>query len=299
MARRAAIRAEQWKQAAAIHGGIFGLFRAVLALKLSRVTIPSARLRRWLFHDLYVKLYPPGPNAAEAELPLEQYRSFNAVFTRGIKPEYRPIPSDARELSCPCDGTVQDVGDVADRTLMTVKGIKYSLDALLVGVDACPFAAGRFAIIFLSPIDCHRVFSPVDGWVEEIVHVPGARLLVHPPFQRPEFPVYELNERMIIRLSTAAGPCVLVMVAGWGVGNITFPVRPGGGGRLGVGKARDAPVAVCRGDWIATFELGSTVVMITSDALAATPLIVPNQKVRYGEAIFRGGAAGNRHAAFG
>ena len=35
--------------------------------------------------------------------------------------------------------------------------------------------------------------------------MPGARLLVHPPFQRAEYPVYTLNERMIFRLSTRIG----------------------------------------------------------------------------------------------
>ena len=89
-----------------------------------------------------------------------------------------------------------------------------------------PYEGGRFAIIFLSPIDCHRVFSPQDGCLEEVVHVPGARLLVHPPFQRAEYPVYTLNERVILRLSAESGSCVVVMVAGWGVGNITLPFAP-------------------------------------------------------------------------
>jgi phosphatidylserine decarboxylase len=47
--------------------------------------------------------------------------------------------------------------------------------------------------------------------------------LVHPPFQRKEFPVFSLNERVILDLETPLGRCVLVMVAGWGVGNITHP----------------------------------------------------------------------------
>ena len=41
---------------------------------------------------MYARKYPPGLNEQEAENPLEAYRSFNAVFTRGVKPEYRPDP---------------------------------------------------------------------------------------------------------------------------------------------------------------------------------------------------------------
>jgi phosphatidylserine decarboxylase len=174
-------------------------------------------------------------------------------------------------------------------TLLTVKGIEYSLASLLADDDPQPFEGGLFAIIFLSPIDCHRVFSPVDGRLERVVHVPGSRLLVHPPLQRPEYPVYTLNERMILRLSTDAGPCAVVMVAGWGVGNITLPLAPGfrAGSRRVESLGWDSPPVVGRGDWIATFELGSTVILLTTPSPSATPLITPNEKVCYGQPLFR------------
>jgi phosphatidylserine decarboxylase len=133
------------------------------------------------------------------------------------------------------------------------------------------------------------VFSPLDGRFEEVVHVPGARLLVHPPIQRPEYPVYTLNERMILRLSADAGSCVVIMVAGWGVGNITLPLAPGfrPGSRRVACHRWDSPPPVERGGWIATFELGSTVVLITSSSPEATPLVSLNEKVRYGQPLFR------------
>jgi phosphatidylserine decarboxylase len=107
--------------------------------------------------------------------------------------------------------------------------------------------------------------------------------------QRPEYPVYTLNERMILHLSSAAGPCAVVMVAGWGVGNITLPLAPGlrPGTRRVESFGWDSPPAIGRGDWIATFELGSTVVLLTSPAPGATPLVTPNEKVRYGQPLFR------------
>lgn len=289
VARRWSIRLEQIRQARAIHGGLASLCMAVLAVKLSRVPIPSRRVRRRLFRDQYVRRYPPGLNEEEAERPLEDYPSFNALFTRGVRPEHRPIAEGTPEVLSPCDGRVQDVGVVDGGKLLTVKGIEYSLASLLADGDARPFEGGLFAIIFLSPIDCHRVFSPVEGRLERVVHVPGARLLVHPPLQRPEFPVYTLNERMVLRLSTEAGPCAVVMVAGWGVGNITLPLAPGfrGRSRRVESFGWDSPPAVGRGDWLATFELGSTVVLLTSPSPVATPLITPNEKVRYGQPLFR------------
>lgn len=289
MKRRLAVRLEQIRQAHRIHGGLVPLCLAATAVKLSRVPIPFRRLRRRLFRDLYARMYPPGLNAEEAERPLEAYRSFNALFTRGLKPEHRPIPGETPEVLSPCDGTVQDLGRVDGGRVMTVKGVAYSLASLLADDDIRPFEGGRFAIIFLSPIDCHRVFSPVDGQLGGMVHVPGSRLLVHPPFQRPEYPVYTMNERVIFRLTSGAGSCAVVMVAGWGVGHITSPLAPGArsSSRRAWSRGWDSPPVLRRGQWIATFELGSTVVLITSPSPEATPLVSLNERVRYGQPVFR------------
>lgn len=287
--KRMSVVVEQIRQARDIHGGVIGLSLAKAAVKLSRLPIPSEWLRRRLFRDVYATRYPPGLNAEEAEKPLESYRSLNAVFTRGLKPEYRPIYAGPQNLVSPCDGTVQDAGRVERSRLVTVKGIEYQLDSLLPGTDTQPYEGGQFAIVFLSPIDCHRVFCPHDGWLEQVIHVPGARLLVHPPFQSPEFPVFTLNERMIFRFGSEMGSYVLVMVAGWGVGNITLPLAPAFRPRSSQIESwrPSLPHSAKRGDWLATFELGSSVVLIAASSLAATPLIRPSAKVRYGEPIFR------------
>jgi phosphatidylserine decarboxylase len=289
MKRGTSIKLEQFRQARGIHGGLVPFCLAALAVRLSRLPIPSRPLRQWLFRDVYARRYPPGLNEDEAERPLADYRSLNAVFTRGLKPACRPIPEGTPELLSPCDGTVQDVGRVHQRRLLTVKGIEYSLASLLPGIDIGPYEGGRFAIIFLSPIDCHRVFSPHDGWLDKVIHVPGSRLLVHPPFQRAEFPVYTLNERVIFCLSVQAGECVVVMVAGWGVGHVTLPSAPGAqpGPRPADGGRWGLPHSVRRGDWMATFELGSSVVLIASSSLGATPLVSPNEKVHYGQPILK------------
>jgi phosphatidylserine decarboxylase len=286
--RAVTIKLEQFRQARRIHGGLLKLFVALLGIKLARLPIPTRRLRLKLYRTIFDKKYPPGLNEDEAEKPLWAYPTLNAVFTRGSKPQCRPIPVGTPQFLCPCDGTVQDVGRIEHGQLLTLKGIAYTLGSLLPGTDPRPFAGGHFAVIFLSPVDCHRVFSPQDGHLDEVVHVPGYRLLVHPPYQRAEYPVYTLNERMILRFSTPLGPCLVVMVAGWGVGNITLPVAPGfrPRPRAAASKTWSPPPPVNRGDWIATFELGSTVVLITPPGADVTPLVSPNDKVKYGQPAF-------------
>lgn len=178
------IRLEQLRQARRIHGGVWKLLVALVGIKLARLTIPSTRLRLAVYRGMFKKKYSPGLDENEAERPLGTYRSLNAVFTRGLKPECRPIAPGTPQFLSPCDGTIQDVGRVTDGKLLTLKGIEYTVTSLLPGTDPRPFEGGQYVVIFLSPIHCHRVFSPQDGYLEQAVHVPGYRLLVHPPFQR-------------------------------------------------------------------------------------------------------------------
>jgi phosphatidylserine decarboxylase len=285
--QRFAIKREQFRQARSIHGGLLKLCVALLGIKMARLKIPTKRLRMWVYRDIYGNKYPPGLDENEADRPLWAYPSLNALFTRGIKAVCRPIPARTHQFLCPCDGTIQDIGRVESGKLLTLKGIEYTLGSLLPQTDHRAFEGGHFVVVFLSPIECHRVFSPQAGHLEKAIHVPGYRLLVHPPYQRAEYPVYTLNERMILHLSTDLGPCLLVMVAGWGVGNITLPLDTEFRPRAKTAATRiwSPPLSVRRGDWIGTFELGSTVVLLTPPAANVNPLVLPNEKVHYGQPI--------------
>ncbi len=84
------IQREQYRQAKSIHGGFWGYWVATISIQLSRLWLPTAKLRL-LLYQYFNQKYPPGIKDNEAELPLEEYPSLNALFTRGIKPEYRPI----------------------------------------------------------------------------------------------------------------------------------------------------------------------------------------------------------------
>jgi phosphatidylserine decarboxylase len=285
--RGLAIKWEEFRQAKRIHGGMVKLMVALLGIRLARLPIPSKRLRLSVYRGIFAKKYPPGLNENEADRPIYDYPSLNALFTRGIKPEYRPIAAATTQFLSPCDGTVQDVGQLEQGKLLTLKGVEYTLKSLVPGIDPRSFEGGHFVVIFLSPIHCHRVFSPQEGLVEKVTHVPGYRLLVHPPYQRAEFPVYTLNERMILRFATGLGPCLVVMVAGFGVGNITLPhaskFRPKA--KALATRILSPSPRVKGGDWVGTFELGSTVVLLMPPAAKIVPLVTPNEEVKYGQPI--------------
>lgn len=278
---------EQVRQARNIHGGFTGLVAASLAVKLARLPIPSAWLRRKAFSMLYGTKYA-ALEESELEKPLEEFRSVNELFTRGVRPDLRPITDDPDVIVSPVDGTVQDQGTLQDDTVLTIKGLRYTLDSLCPQIATQPFRDGRFAIIFLSPRDCHRVFSPADGVLERLIHVPGHRLLVHPTHQMPEFPVFALNERLVMQLATPFGKCLLIMVAGWGVGHITHPFRISR--RFSVRNVSvtelDPPRSVDRGEWIATFELGSTVILITEKDQLKGSLVSASDSLKFGQPLF-------------
>jgi phosphatidylserine decarboxylase len=280
-------KVEEVRQALRFHGGVVKLCAAALAVRLSGVEIPSRRLRLLVYRTMYGKKYPP-LDESELELPLWEYRSIDALFTRGVRPERRPIAQAKDQFLCPCDSKVQEVGRVEGGRAFTVKGIQYTLASLLPQTNVSRFEGGQFGIFFLSPNDCHRVVGPQEARVEEVVHVPGYRLLVHPPYQRAEYPVFTLNERVVLRLATPLGACVLVMVAGWGVGNITlrfdpaFRPRP----RRVTRRTYPTPVAVRPGEWLATFGLGSTVILITEPGERVTTHVARDEKVKYGQPVF-------------
>lgn len=280
-------RMEQTRQARRIHGGWCNLFGATLGVRLARCPVPQA-LRPRVYRALYGKKYD-ALNEDDLEKPLDSFRSINELFTRGVKHGRRPVVENAEHhFAAPCDGTVQDIGRLQNDTILTVKGIPYQLSSLAPTSDVNDFNDGHFAILFLSPRDCHRVFSPQTGNLTAMTHVPGYRLLVHPPYQRPEYPVFTLNERLIMELSTSLGRCLLIMVAGWGVGHITHPFETGlqPHSRRVTRVDFESPRPVSTADWLATFELGSTVILITENSRPLTESVQRDGTLLYGESLF-------------
>ena len=278
---------EQYKQASRIHGGIVSMWIVALGVRLSRVPIPSRRLRERVYRKVYGSKYRE-LNEKELERPLTEYRSINELFTRGVPEQFRPIDKTGARFVCPCDGRVQDIGEVRDQTLLTIKKSDYTLRSLVPEMEIESFRNGRFGIFFLSPADCHRVFAPQEGTLEEIMHVPGRRLLVHPEHQKDDFPVFTLNERVVMRFNSPLGQYLVIMVAGWGVGHIThpFPSPVKANGRSISRANLETPRQVERGEWIATFELGSTVILITEPSKKLEANVSRDQPVQYGQSVF-------------
>ena len=86
-----------------------------------------------------------------------------------------------RRLALPPDGAISQIGDIAADGIFQAKG-KYFSAVELLGGDAERaklFANGKFATIYLSPRDYHRLHMPLSGTLREMVHVPGCLFSVN------------------------------------------------------------------------------------------------------------------------
>jgi phosphatidylserine decarboxylase len=267
------------------------------ALTLFAGRIARVEAGAWTHHLIrwFIRRY--GVNMAEAANPdPASYASFNAFFTRSLKPGVRPLARAA--YVCPVDGAVSQFGRIERDQIFQAKGHHYSTRAL-VGGDAAlaaQFDDGEFATIYLSPKDYHRIHMPVDATLRRMIHVPGDLFSVNPATAQGVPGLFARNERVVCVFDAPHGadgalrPFVLVLVGATIVGSMSTvwhgvvnPPRPG---RLREWTYVDDPLALRRGEEMGSFLLGSTVVMLwPKDTIALNPQWAPGQPVRLGEAM--------------
>ncbi len=229
-----------------------------------------------------------GVNMAEAAEPdPAAYPSFNAFFTRALKPGVRPLAR--ADWICPVDGAISQFGRIEDGQIFQAKGHHYSATAL-VGGDAelaAGFAQGHFATLYLSPRDYHRIHMPAAGVLRRMIHVPGALFSVNPATARGVPGLFARNERVVCVFDSARGPWVLVLVGATIVGSmatawhgVVNPPRPGS---LREWFYQPGQHALQPGEEMGRFLLGSTVVLLLPGPLGFDPGWQPGGAIRMGE----------------
>jgi phosphatidylserine decarboxylase len=218
------------------------------------------------------------------------WESFDAFFTRTLRPNVRPLDGDESTVISPADGRLDAPGRVDDDAVYMVKGRPYkALDLLGNAKEAERYQGGSACVVYLSPRDYHRVHAPVAGRVTEIRSMPGDYFPVNAIGIRHVPNLFAINRRVAIALdtpeTTGLGRVTLVMVAAIVVGRITV---------TGI-DARDVPIGdhrvepaleVARGDEIGIFHLGSTVVMFL-EKRASGRWLADEGPVRLGQALTR------------
>ena len=216
-----------------------------------------------------------------AEKPVFEYQSINDLFTRALKPHLRP-QGDAWLLS-PVDGRMVSHDLIHEGQLLQAKGIRYPLDKLVPDSNAKVFRFGQCMTLYLSPSDCHRIFSPVTGRVKKTIYVPGALFPVREPYISELPGLYAMNERVISIIETPLGDVAVVMVAAVNVSTITLQYQKDNTPKKAITVVSSNHM-IKKGDWLATFHLGSTVVLLT-ETNALRVAVKDNSQVQYGASL--------------
>ncbi|MGY0503912.1 archaetidylserine decarboxylase [Luteimonas sp. e5] len=216
-----------------------------------------------------------GVDMSEAAEPDPRaYPSFNAFFTRALKPGARTPDADPRALLMPADGHISQCGPIREGRIFQAKGQSFSVEELLGGdaTAAAAFADGLFATIYLSPRDYHRVHMPCAARLLETVHVPGRLFSVGRDAVASVPRLFARNERLVCHFDTDFGPMVQVMVGALLVSGVETVwdgvVIPPYGHGIGRRDWRDQDIRLARGAEMARFNYGSTVITLLPPGVA-------------------------------
>jgi phosphatidylserine decarboxylase len=252
------------------------------------------RLSAWLIDNVTRKF---GVDLSEAEqTDPRAYPTFNAFFTRGLKPGVRVADADPDAVLMPADGRISQCGRIGHPSgepgrIFQAKGQSFTAAELLADARAAePFADGVFATVYLSPKDYHRVHMPWTGTLVETVHVPGRLFSVGPAAVRLVPRLFARNERLVCHFDTSFGPMVVVMVGAMlvsGVETVWSGIEiPQYGETVTVKDYRGAGIALERFAEMARFNYGSTVIVLLPGGVAElAPGLDAETAVRLGERL--------------
>lgn len=237
--------------------------RAVLWLTRQESSLTLPAIRR------FAKMFNVEMDDA-VEPDLAHYKTFNAFFTRAIKPEARPITEGDGEIACPADGRISALGNIEQGRIYQAKNQDYSLLALLGGDEsaAARLNNGRFSTIYLSPRDYHRLHMPITGKLINQTHIPGRLFSVGPHTVRTLDNLFARNERVVAQFETEFGLMALVLVGAINVAAIETVwhdglITPPKGKQVSrIDYTGEDSITLKRGDEMGRFNMGSTIIVL-------------------------------------
>ncbi|AEI36789.1 archaetidylserine decarboxylase [Francisella salina] len=201
------------------------------------------------------------------ETDINKYSSFNNFFIRELKDGLRPISSDKKVISSPADGVLSEFGNITNGSLIQAKGKTYTLKALIADSSTTNFT--KFATIYLSPKDYHRVHMPIDGKLTKMVYIPGKLFSVNQTTAKNVDNLFAKNERLVCYFNTEIGEVAVIFVGALLVAGIETVWH----GKVAPSYYRDVQtwdynsdnfnIEFKKGDTLGWFNFGSTVIILT------------------------------------
>ena len=263
--------------------------RALSALARRLAYSPNPAISRRLIDAVVAKF---GVDLSEAAEPDPRaYPTFNAFFTRALKPGARVADPDPRALLMPADGRISQCGKIEGGRIFQAKGQSFTAAELLGDeAAAAPFANGLFATVYLSPRDYHRVHMPWTGTLRETVHVPGRLFSVGTDAVASVPRLFARNERLACHFDTDFGPMCVVMVGALlvsGVETVWGGIEiPPYGGSITKKDYRGRGIVVERFAEMARFNYGSTAIVLLPQGVAElAPQLAAEIPVKLGQRL--------------
>lgn len=218
---------------------------------------------------------------------VEDYPSFNAFFTRELKPGARPVNKAKSAVISPADGVISQLGDIDRGELFQAKGRFYSTQSLLACDEeqAATFKQGSFATIYLSPRDYHRVHMPVTGKLVSTSYIPGQLFSVNGTTAENVEGLFSRNERLVCQFETENGYLAVVLVGALFVAGIeTVWQKEFIAGHM-ERKIFNPPLELKKGEELGRFKFGSTVILVSEKKISWESEYRADQQCRMGEKI--------------
>jgi phosphatidylserine decarboxylase len=246
--------------------------RAFGALSRAKIPVLSKFLMRW-----FAKHYKI--NLEESEIPEKGFANIHELFIRKLKPDARIIEDNAEVIS-PVDGHLTAFGMLNENPeYMQVKGVFHSLESLLRCKELAErFTGGIWATIYLAPYNYHRIHSPVSGNVTAAYYCPGKLWPVNENSVHKINKLFSINERLITQINTYdGGEVLMVKVGATNVGRIAVDYKkdwftnsmppPANRKVLFTKWEAEQTYPYTKGQEIARFEMGSTVILVCNRAV--------------------------------
>lgn len=253
----------------------------------ARICLPASVLRILIRH--YCVSF--GVNVSEMEIPEKGFTTFDQFFTRRLKPGARLVDSDPAAVVSPVDGRIDQFGKITDMQIIQAKGIDFRLCDLIPEPYSRMFENGLFLTVYLSPGDYHRIHSPVDGFIECGIHIPGKLFPVSECMVNGIKGLFTKNERIITLIRMKSGICAVCKIGAMNVGRISVEYSDLTANTSAFRKSKtlsfpsNEALRLKKGDHLATFHIGSTVILLFSQKSARLGNLYCGQKVRVGENI--------------
>ena len=232
----------------------------------------NPRLRAWLI-DTVVRRFGVDLSEAAQSDPAA-YPTFNAFFTRALRPGARVPDADPDAILMPADGRISQCGPIEGGRIFQAKGRSFTAAELLADeAAAAPYDGGLFATVYLSPKDYHRVHRPWNGRLLRTVHVPGRLFSVGPAAVAHVPRLFARNERLVCHFATDFGPMAVVMVGALLVSGVETvwsgeEIPPYGDRVTSKDYVGGATVELARFAEMARFNYGSTVIVLLPPGVA-------------------------------